>query len=180
MRHPVEIKHEHYRQLFLRARADRAEARGSIAMPVAATAFTAFSLGTLAQNLDPARATEPLGLAVGLLAIASIIALLGAVYCAVRAEWRFVHVEPADLPEIARIEDRIPPGHHSGLDSVLSGELQDLLTGSYYVGHEAYLTGNAETHGYRMTALRLILTSLACLAVAMLVLPFHLGGGSPP
>lgn len=175
MKHPVEIKHEHYRQLFLRARADRAEARGSLAMPVAAAAFTVFSLATIAQKLDPARAMEPLGLAVGLLAIASTVALLGAVYCAVRAEWRFVHVEPADLPEIARIEDRIRSGHHSGLRR----ELQDLLTGSYYAGYEAYLTRNAETHGYRMTALRLILIALACLAVGMLVLPFHLGGGPP-
>jgi hypothetical protein len=185
MKHPIEVKHEHYRQLFLTARADRTRARSSLAVPVAAAAFAVFNLGTLAQNFDASRALEPVGLVIGLLATASVAALLEAVYCVIRAEWHFVHSEPPDLPEIARMEEQMRRAHQEPdddrLESSVSSQLQSVLTGSYYVGYEAYVIGNVCTARYRMWALRLVLIALACLAVALLLLPFHLGsGGGPP
>jgi hypothetical protein len=183
MKDPIEVKHEHYRQLFLNARADRTQARGSLAVPVAAAAFAVFNLGTLAQSFDASRAMEPVGSVLGLLALASVISLLGAVYCTIRAEWHFVHVEPPDLPEIARMEEQMRRAHQQPdddrLESSVSRQLQNVLTASYYVGYEAYVVGNIGTARYRMWALRLVLIALACLAVALLLLPFHLSGGGP-
>lgn len=184
MKHPAEIKHEHYRQLFLNARADRSQVRGSLAVPVAPAAFVVFNLGTLAQNFDASRAMEPVGLAIGLLATTAVSALLGAVYCTIRAEWHFVHCEPPDLPEIVRMEEQMRLAHQEcdddRLESSVSRQLQTVLTGSYYVGYQAYVVGNLGTARYRMWALRLVLIALACLAVALLLLPFHLGSGGSP
>lgn len=180
MRTPIEIKHDHYRQLFFDARASRGQVRGSLATPVAATAFTVFNLGTLARSFDASRSTEPVGLALGLLAVASVVLVIAAIYCAVRVEWHFVHLEPPDLAEIARIEDRIQADQpkleeQRDLRPAVSEELQKLLTGAYY---EAYIVGNARSARYRMWALRLVLLALACLAVAFLLLPFQAGTGT--
>jgi len=184
MKHPAEIKYEHYRQLFLNARADRSQARGSLAVPVAAAAFVVFNLGTLAQNFDASRAMEPVGLAIGLLATTAVSVLLGAVYCPIRAEWHFVHCEPPDLPGIVRMEEQMRLAHQEcdddRLESSMGRQLQAVLTGSYYVGYEAYVVGNLGTARYRTWALRLVLIALACLAVALLLLPFHLSSGGSP
>jgi hypothetical protein len=180
MRSPIEIKHDHYRELFFDARASRGQVRGSLATPVAATAFTVFNLGTLARSFDASRSTEPVGLALGLLAVAAVVLVIAAIYCAVRVEWHFVHLEPPDLAEIARIEDRIQADQpqledQRDLRPAVSEELQKVLTGAYYVGYEAYIVGNARSARYRMWALRLVLLALACLAVAFLLLPFQAG-----
>ena len=44
----TETKYDHYRQLFLAARADREQIRGRLATPITAAAFTVFNLGTIA------------------------------------------------------------------------------------------------------------------------------------
>ena len=180
MQTTTELKFDHYRQLFIEARANRGQIRSSVATPVAASAFTVFNLGTLAQNFDVARALEPAGVLIGFLAISAVLALLAAVWCAIRVEWHFVHLEPPDLPEIVRIERQLrerlgDDGDQRPAAESVSGDLHDLLTGSYYVGYEEYLVGNARSARYRMWALRLVLLALACLAVAFLALPFHLG-----
>jgi hypothetical protein len=181
MRSPAEIRHEHYRELFLDARGNRGRIRGSLATPVAATAFTVFNLGTLAQSFDASRATEAVGVAIGLLATACVTLILAAVYCAVKVEWHFVHFEPPDLPEIVRVEEQIRAAHRDANDQpasrdAVSEELQNILTGSYYAGYEAYIIGNAESALYRMWALRLVLLALGCVAVAFLLLPFQGSG----
>lgn len=180
---PVEVLHRHYRELFLDARQDRSRIRGSLATPVAATAFSVFNLATVVQYFDVGRIGEPVGLAIALLTLISVLALLGAVVCMIKAEWGFVHIEPPDLPEIARIEETIR-GAHSGLhdperrSAAVSAELQNLLTGSYYVGYEDLLIGNMRSSSQRTWALRLVLAALAGIAVALLLLPFHVG--APP
>ncbi len=182
MKNPTEIKYDHYRQMFLGARANREQIRASIAMPVTAAAFTVFNLGTIVQNFEVSRWQEPVAIAIGLLSIVSVFGILATLYCTVRVEWHFVHVEPPDLPEIVRIERQIREEHpdidSDHLPSTVSAELQNLLTGSYYVGYESYLMGNARSTWYRMWALRLVLLALACVSIAFLLLPFHLGGGA--
>lgn len=178
----TEIKHDHYRDLFLGARDNRTQIRGSLATPVAATAFTVFNLGTLATNFDASRAAEPVGLVIGLLAMACVALILASVYCTVKVEWHFVHLEPPDLPEIVRVEEQIRAAHRdrngqSASREAVSEDLQDVLTGSYYAGYDSYIVGNVESALYRMWALRLVLLALACVAVAFLLLPFQGAGG---
>jgi len=182
MRSPAEIRHDHYRHLFLDARENRGRIRNGLATPVAAAAFTVFNLGTLAQNFDASRAAEPVSLVIAVLAAACVTLILAAVYCTVKVEWRFVHLEPPDLPEIVRVEQRIRAAHRDRNDrlassDVVSEELQNILTGSYYAGYDAYITGNAQSALYRMWALRLVLLALACVAIGFLLLPFQGSGG---
>jgi hypothetical protein len=182
MKHPIEIRHDHYRELFLEARSARTHIRGSLGTPVAAAAFAVFNLGVLAQHVDGARMAEPLGLLIGLLVLGSVIALTAAVYFMMKVEWHFVHIEPPDLPELLRIENEIrgaweTPGPHDPHRDV-STELQQSLTGAYYVGYEAYMIGNARSSRFRTWALRLVLIALLYLALAFLVLPFHAPGAA--
>lgn len=182
MKSCTEVKHDHYRELFLGARDNRTQIRGSLATPVAATAFTVFNLGTLATNFDAARATDPIGVVICLLAVACVALILASAYCTVKVEWHFVHLEPPDLPEIVRVEQELRAAHRQRdgkfpSSEAVSEDLQDVLTGSYYAGYDAYIVGNSESARYRMWALRLVLLALACIAVAFLLLPFQGSGG---
>lgn len=163
-------------------RTARTHIRGSLGTPVAAAAFTVFNLGVLAQHVDVSRLAEPLGLLIGLLALASVIALAGAVYFMMKVEWHFVHIEPPDLLELVRIEDEIRSGKETpGVDDPhgeVSSELQGVLTAAYYAGYEAYLVGNAHSARFRTWALRLVLLALVYLAVGFLLLPFHVPNGA--
>ena len=101
-----------------------------------------------------------------------------------KVEWHFVHLEPPDLPEIVRVEQRIRAAHQDGSDQpasrdAISEDLQNILSGSYYAGYDAYITGNAESALYRMRALRLVLLALACVAIAFLLLPFQASEAMP-
>lgn len=176
MKKGTQIRYDHYRQLFMEARRARAGIRDSLGMPVAATAFTVFNLGILAQSFDPTQLPEPAVLAIGVLAVLAVLELVAAVYFIMRVEWHFVHVEPPDLAELSRIEQEIrnqhPDPEGPDPEAAVSLELRKTLTGSYYVGYENYLIGNALSARFRTWALRLVLLALLSMAAAFLVLLF--------
>lgn len=175
--------HDHYREMFLGAQRAREQIRGGIGTPVAATAFTVFNLGTVVQHFDVARWQEPVSLAIAGLALATVLAVLGAAYNVVMVEWRFVHVEPPDLDELLRLHQ------HAAEMAALAGnplvetaageELRKALVGGYYAGYVTLMLGNARSARYRTRALRLVLLALTCVALAFLLLPLHLAGGTP-
>lgn len=172
----TEIRYEHYRQLFLHAQQARNQIRSGIGTPVAATAFTVFNLGTVAQHFDATRWAEPASLVIAMLAALAVLAVLAAAYNAVMVEYHFVHVEPPDLDELLRIEQaaRRRQAPRDGDEDPAVEELRKTLIGSYYAGYITLLIGNARSASYRTRSLRLVLLALSCTVLAFLFLPVHL------
>jgi hypothetical protein len=170
---PVEIRHAHFRDLFLQAQSDRLQIRSGLATPVAATAFTVFNLGTLAYNFEPRFPPDPVGWMIGILAVTSVVILLISMYYAVMAEWNFVHVSTPDLKELVTLEKRLQSEDTAGDGGSVARELLKTLTAGYYAGYLNYTVGNAKSSHLRTLSLRYVLATLALLALAFLLLPFH-------
>ena len=170
---PRELRHEHFRQIYMSERSRRESIRSSIGTPVSAISFAVFALGNLLVQFDASRLDEPAAAAIALLAAASVVALLGAVYQVFMVEWLFVHHEPPRLPDLIEAEERTRAA--KGEENVAAG-MMDLMTASYSIAFEQYLWGNTVSARSRTWALRLVLLSLTFLAAAFLLLPFHLMG----
>ncbi|MBP2315374.1 hypothetical protein [Azospirillum soli] len=167
---PVELRHEHFRQIYLSERSRRESIRSSIGTPVAAISFSVFALGNLASRFDASRLAEPTSLAIAVAACASVVALLGAVYQVVMVEWLFVHHEPPRLASLVEAERRMRA--ECGEEGVALG-MVELMTASYSIAFEQYLWGNTVSARSRTWALRLVLLSLMFLAFGFLLLPFQ-------
>lgn len=168
MQTPVEIRHAHFRALFLAERTRREAIRGSIGTPVAAISFVVFSLGSLAVEVDMARWQSASTIILGLLACGSVAALLAATWHVVMVEWLFVHHEPPALGELLDAEAQVPRPDEAG------SQAMDHLTAAYAVAYGQYLRGNTLSARSRTRALRFVLLSLMLLAFAFLLLPFHM------
>lgn len=170
---PGELRHEHFRQIYLSERSRRESIRSSIGTPVAAISFSVFALGNLATQVDASRLGEPAGLLIALAACGAVLAMLGAVYQVFMVEWLFVHHEPPRLPGLVEAEARIRA--ERGEEAVEKG-MMDLLTASYAIAFEQFLWGNTISARSRTRALRLVLLSLVCIALGFVALPFHAEG----
>lgn len=172
MKSPVELRHDHLRQLYFSERAKREGIRGSIATPLAAIAFVVFSLGTLATEFDAARWREPASLAIIALGLGSVLALFMAAYHAVMVEWLFVYHEPPGLDDLLAAEDRIRAENPEAAET----QLTELLTAGYAIAYRQYLCGNVVSARARTWSLRYVLLSLLLLALSFALLPLHLAG----
>lgn len=168
-----ELRHDHFRQIFLSERSRRESIRSSIGTPVSAISFAVFALGNLAVRFDASRLYEPTATAIAVLTAISVLALLGAVHQVFMVEWLFVHHEPPRLTDLVQAEESLRAG--KGEEEVAAG-MMDLMTASYSIAFEQYLWGNTVSARSRTRALRLVMLSLTFLAAGFLLLPFHLKG----
>lgn len=168
-----ELRHEHFRQIYMSERSRRESIRSSIGTPVSAISFSVFALGNLLVQFDASRLGEPTAMAIAVLATTSVVALLAAVHQVFMVEWLFVHHEAPRLPDLMEAEERMRAV--MGEDEVAAG-MMDLMTASYSIAFEQHLWGNTVSARSRTWALRLVLLSLTFLAAAFLLLPFHLMG----
>lgn len=171
---PNELRHEHFRQIYLGERSRRESIRSSIGTPVAAISFSVFALGNLATGVDAARLGEPAGLVIAIAACLAVVAMLGAVHQVFMVEWLFVHHEPPRLPDLLDADARIRVERG---DEAAGPGTMDLLTASYAIAFEQFLWGNTVSARSRTRALRLVLLSLVSIALGFLALPFHQAGG---
>ena len=168
-----ELRHEHFRQIFLSEQSRRESIRSSIGTPVSAISFAVFALGNLAVRFDASRLSEPTAIVIAVLTAISVLALLGAVHQVFMVEWLFVHHKPPRLTDLVQADESLRAGKRE--EEVVAGIL-DLMTASYSIAFEQYLWGNTVSARSRTRALRLVMLSLTFLAAGFLLLPFHLKG----
>lgn len=173
MKSPIEIRHDHFRQLYFSERAKREMVRSSIGPPVSAIAFSVFAYSALATEFDFSRWQEPVSIAILVLACLSILALFAAMYFVVMIEWLFVYHEPPGLENLLAAEERF----REERPDTAAERLTELLTASYFIAYQQYLCGNINSARDRTWALRLVLLSLFFLSLCFILLPIHLAGG---
>jgi hypothetical protein len=160
---------EHARGLFFAERSRREAIRGSLSTPVAAISFAVFALSTLSTAVEPERWQQLSALPIMIMGGGAALALFASAYQVVMSEWLFVYHEP---PRLADLLDDKP----KGTTEEDEGWIRGVLTASYAVAYEQYLSGNAMSAQRRTWALRLILLSLVLQAAAFVILPFHRAG----
>jgi hypothetical protein len=156
------------REMFRVQRQRRDDIRASLATPVAALAFSAFNLATLAPLIDLEDPTA-VDVAVWALALVAALALAGAALLIVRVEWHFIYLDPPDLESVVEAERQLA-GRISDPDERLE-RLRDYMAGAYDIGYRRYFAENEQRARDRTYGLRLIILALAVLMVAFVLVP---------
>ncbi|EKV32554.1 hypothetical protein C882_2633 [Caenispirillum salinarum AK4] len=180
---PSRLRYETYRDLYQSERARRDEIRGGVGTPVAALAFSVYSLAAVAANFDAGTWSSATGIAILVLAGLAVLTLVAGAVMIVRVEMDFVYLDPPDLRELVAAEKRLR-AHDSQDDQRVTddrvvAQLHDLLAAAYDIAYRRYFAGNEQAARDRTRGLRLLIVALATLSLALAVLPFHNGGGTP-
>lgn len=178
---PSRLRYETYRDLYQSERERRDQIRGGVGTPVAALAFSVYSLASVAANFDATRWASVTGLVIMVLAGLAVVTLVAGSVMIVRVEMDFVYLDPPDLRELVAAEKRLR-AHHTQDDQGPSedrvvAQLHDLLAAAYDIAYRRYFAGNEQAARDRTRGLRLLIVALAILSLALAVLPFHGGGG---
>lgn len=156
------------REMFRVQRQRRDEIRASLATPVAALAFSVFNLATLAPLIE-LRAPTTFDLAAWGLALAAVLALIGASLLIVRVEWRFIYLDPPDLEAIVAAERQLAERVTDPEERL--DRLRDFMAGAYDIGYRRYFAENEQRARDRTYGLRLIILALGLLMLAFALVP---------
>jgi hypothetical protein len=162
------------REMFRVQRQRRDEIRASLATPVAALAFSVFNLATLAPLIE-LRAPTAFDLAAWGLALAAVLALIGASLLIVRVEWRFIYLDPPDLEAIVAAERQLAERVSDPEERL--DRLRDFMAGAYDIGYRRYFAENEQRARDRTYGLRLIILALGLLMLAFALVPLAGGAG---
>lgn len=173
---PADLRHELYQQLFFAERSRREQIRGGIAVPVTAIAFSVYAFSALATSVDLATWEVSWLVALGILAVASLVSVVAGIICLVRVEWLLVFDEMPDLKELIRAEEDLRAAigeRQTPSEREIDGQYRDLLTGGYFIAYRRHFMSNGASARYRASAVRFVVLGLLLLLLAYLVVPAH-------